>query len=67
MKKLTIPRELKKRIDDTSARTGISRNDLFRNAVLYYFDMLKKKIDLHQELEAWEKASDIDLLNIESL
>jgi hypothetical protein len=35
------------------------------NAILYFLQVLEKKIQLKEELEAWERASDFDLLKFE--
>ena len=51
-------------MENIAERTGLSREDLFMNAVVYYYETLRKKIDLKKELEAWEVASDRDLMRL---
>ena len=65
MNTVTIPKNLEKKIKSASEITGLSREELFTNAVLYYFETMKRKIDLRKELDAWESISDLDLLKFE--
>jgi metal-responsive CopG/Arc/MetJ family transcriptional regulator len=64
MATITIPKKLEKELKSASQKLGVSREDLLLNAILYYLQILEKKIQLKEELEAWERASDFDLLII---
>jgi hypothetical protein len=65
MATINISNKLKKELKTISQELGISQEDLLLNALLYYFQILKNKIDLKRELEIWEKTSDIDLVKFE--
>jgi metal-responsive CopG/Arc/MetJ family transcriptional regulator len=65
MATITIPKKLEKELKSASQKLGVSREDLLLNAILYYLQILEKKIQLKEELEAWERASDFDLLKFE--
>jgi len=65
MATITIPKKLEKELKSTSQKLGVSREDLLLNAILYYLQILEKKIQLKEELETWERTSDFDLLKLE--
>jgi hypothetical protein len=65
MATINISKKLKKELKTMSQKLGLSQEDLLLNALLYYFQILKNKIDLKRELEIWEKTSDIDLIKFE--
>jgi hypothetical protein len=65
MATINISNKLKKELKTMSQKLGLSQEDLLLNALLYYFQILKNKIDLKRELEIWEKTSDIDLIRFE--
>jgi hypothetical protein len=65
MATINISNKLKKELKTMSQKLGLSQEDLLLNALLYYFQILKNKIDLKKELEIWEKTSDIDLIKFE--
>jgi len=65
MAKITISKEIEKELNVTSQKLGISREDLLLNAILYYLQVLGKRIELKKELEVWEKTSEIDLMKFE--
>jgi len=65
MATINIPNKLKKELKAMSQKLGLSQEDLLLNALLYYFQILKNKIDLKRELEIWEKTSDTDLIKFE--
>jgi len=65
MATINISNKLKKELKTMSQKLGLSQEDLLLNALLYYFQILKNKIDLKKELEIWEKTSDIDLIQFE--
>jgi len=65
MAKITISKEIEKELNVTSQKLGISREDLLLNAILYYLQVLGKRIGLKKELEVWEKTSEIDLMKFE--
>lgn len=50
---------------NTAQTLGISEQDFMVNAVLYYTQALDKTIDLKNELQLWENASQEDLENFE--
>jgi hypothetical protein len=65
MATINISNKLKKELKTMSQKLGLSQEDLLLNALLYYFQILKNKIDLKKELEIWEKTSDMDLIKFE--
>lgn len=65
MNTLVLPNKIKKDIRTASESFGVSESDFVVNAVLYYSHAMKNKIDLRNELEMWENASDVDLLAFE--
>jgi hypothetical protein len=65
MATINISNKLKKELKAMSQKLGLSQEDLLLNALLYYFQILKNKIDLKRELEIWKKTSDIDLIKFE--
>jgi hypothetical protein len=65
MATINISNKLKKELKTLSQKLGLSQEDLLLNALLYYFQILKNKIDLKKELEILEKTSDIDLIKFE--
>jgi hypothetical protein len=65
MATINISNKLKKELKAMSQKLGLSQEDLLLNALLYYFQILKNKIDLKRELEIWEKTSDTDLIKFE--
>lgn len=50
---------------NASFHFGISKEDFLINATLYYLEILKEKLELNKEFNAWEKTSDNDLLKFE--
>jgi hypothetical protein len=67
MATINISNKLKKELKTMSQKLGLLEEDLLLNALLYYFQILKNKIDLKRELEIWEKTSDIDLIKFEQI
>ncbi len=65
MKSITIPKNLERKFENIAERTGLSQEDLFINAILYYFESLRNKMDFKKELKAWEAISDNDLIRFE--
>ncbi len=65
MTTITIPKKIEKELKFVSKNLGFSKEELLVNAISYYLQILEKKIELKNELEQWEKASDIDLLKFE--
>jgi len=65
MATIIIPKKIEKELKSVSRDLGLSREELLINAVLYYFQVLEKKIELKKELEQWGKISDIDLVKFE--
>ena len=65
MATIIIPKKIEKELKSVSRDLGLSREELLINAVLYYFQVLEKKIELKEELEQWGKISDIDLVKFE--
>ncbi len=57
--------KIEKEIKEVSEKIGISKEDFLINAVLYYFQILGKKMELKKELEVWEKINDEDFLKFE--
>jgi len=65
MATITIPRKLEDELKLASRKLGISKEDLLLNAILYYLQVLGKRMELKKELEIWEKTSEIDLMKFE--
>jgi len=65
MASVTIPKKLEKELKTISRKLGLSREDFLLNAILYYLQVLEKKMELKKELEIWERTSDIDLAKFE--
>ena len=56
---------MEKELKTISRKLGLSREDFLLNAILYYLQVLEKKMELKKELEIWERTSDIDLAKFE--
>lgn len=65
MNTITIPKKIEKELKTVSQNLGLSREDFLVNAVLYYLQILEKKIELKKELEIWERVSSVDLAKFE--
>jgi len=65
MATITISKKIEKELKSVSRDIGLSKEDLLTNAILYYFQILEKRLELKKELETWEKISDIDLVKFE--
>jgi len=65
MASITIPKKMEKELKTISRKLGLSREDFLLNAILYYLQVLEKKMELKKELETWERTSDIDLAKFE--
>jgi len=65
MASITIPKKMEKELKTISRKLGLSREDFLLNAILYYLQVLEKKMELKKELEIWERTSDIDLAKFE--
>mgnify|MGYP001568719068 CR=1 FL=1 len=65
MATITIPKKIEKELESASQDLGFSKEELLINAVLYYLQVLEKKVELKNELEQWGKISDIDLIKFE--
>jgi hypothetical protein len=65
MATITIPKKIESELKSTSKKLGLSKEDLLVNALLYYLQVLERKLELKKELEIWEKTSDIDLIKFE--
>jgi len=65
MTTITVPKKLEKEIRSASKKLGLSKEDLLLNALLYYLQLLEKKVELKKELESWERTGDIDLIKFE--
>jgi len=65
MATITIPRKLEDELKLASRKLGISKEDLLLNAILYYLQVLGKRMKLKKELEIWKKTSEIDLMKFE--
>jgi len=61
MATITIPKKIEKELKSASKKLGLSKEDLLLNALLYYLQVLERKVELKKELEIWEKTSEIDL------
>ncbi|OGE80850.1 MAG: hypothetical protein A3B13_02475 [Candidatus Liptonbacteria bacterium RIFCSPLOWO2_01_FULL_45_15] len=62
---ITIPKKIEKELKTASRHLGLSWEDFLTSAVLYYLQILEKKIELKKEIETWEKTSDSDLMKFE--
>jgi hypothetical protein len=63
--KINIPSKIEKDIKRISEKLGIDQRDFLINAILYYFQIMEKEIELKNEFEAWEKVSDKDFIKFE--
>ncbi len=63
--KIILPENIDKQVKRVSYNIGLSRQDFFINAVVYYLKTLESQLKLRQELKMWEKVSDVDLINFE--
>ena len=66
MNTITLPKQINNKIETISKNLGISRDVFALNAVLFYMQDLKNKVNLKQELNDWDKASNQDLFNFEN-
>lgn len=55
---LKLSPEVKHRVAEASQTLGLKENELVNQAILLYFDIIKKQMDLKNEFDAWEKVSD---------
>ncbi len=62
---LTLSRELKSKIKDTSETLGLKERDVLEMAVTFYLGRIKKNIELKGELDAWDRLSDEALLSFD--
>ena len=65
MNTIAIPKKIDKELTGFSRELGVSKEDLFINAILYYLQVLQKRADLSKELEIWDKASIEDFIKFE--
>lgn len=65
METVVVPRHLSKELKNISRDLGISREDFFTNAILYYLKTVRNRMALKEELSAWEMASEQDFHKFE--
>ena len=65
METITLPKEIGSKIKIASKNLGISRDVFTLNAVLFYLQSLKNRINFKRELNMWDQASNDDLLLFE--
>ena len=65
MTTLTIPQKVQKEMKQISTGLGVSTNDFVLNAILYYMNRVKARINLKSEMDAWEHVGDEDFLSFE--
>lgn len=65
MTTITIPKRIEQELKSASRNLGLSKEDFLMNAILYYIQILEKKVELKKELKMWEEASDFDLIKFE--
>jgi len=65
MATITIPKKIESELKSASQKLGLSKEDFLLNAILYYLQVLERKVELKKELETWERTSDIDLIKFE--
>ena len=65
METINLPKQINSKIKIASKSLGISRDAFAVNAVLFYLQNLKNRIDLKEELRMWDEASNNDLLTFE--
>ncbi len=63
---VTIPKKIEKEISGASKSLGISEGDFLTNAVMYYSNALRSRVDLKKELDDWRRASNEDLVLFET-
>lgn len=66
METINLPKQINSKIKIASKSLGISRDAFAVNAVLFYLQNLKNRIDLKEELRMWDEASNNDLLTLTS-
>ena len=64
---ITVSQKIEKEVKNLSNRLGLSREDFITNAVLYYTSNLSKELNLKDELTAWDRASNLDLIKFEKM
>lgn len=62
---ITIPKKVERAVEEISGKLGISKEDFFINALLYYLQTLEKAAELKKELGAWAKVSDEEFSKFE--
>ena len=65
MRTITLPKQVNSRVEIASKSLGISRDVFTLNAVLFYLQSLKQRVDFKKELSMWDNASNEDLLSFE--
>lgn len=54
---ITIPKKVERAVEEISGKLGISKEDFFINALLYYLQTLEKAVELKKELEPGRKLA----------
>jgi hypothetical protein len=57
MNTITISKEIKKDLKNVSRDMGISEDTFLTNAIAYYLDDIKRRVEFKKELEMWSQAS----------
>ena len=65
MARINIPKDVEKELESASRKLGVSKEDILLNALLYYLQILERRLELKKELEIWERTSEIDLIKFE--
>jgi hypothetical protein len=60
-----IEEKLNKRVKDASKAYGVDEEQLIKQAIFFYLDMITKTVDLRREFAAWDVLSDEALLTLE--
>ena len=62
---IEIPKELSKKLEQTSKRLGVKKEDLVDKAILLYLDNINKYAELKKEMKDWDFLSDEALTSFE--
>ena len=62
---IEIPNKLSKKLEQTSKRLGVKKEDLVDKAILTYLDNINKYAELKKEMKDWDFLSDEALANFE--
>jgi len=63
---ISLSNQAEERLNKISKATGFSNSDVLDRALmLFYLNSVRNELELRQEFDLWEKASDEDFSNFE--